>query len=150
MNKIFLSVFFVAAFLFIGCNAFSADSDWLQDFNEAKKKAEKEKLLILADFSGSDWCGWCIKLDKEVFSQKEFKEFAKKNFVLFLADFPSKTKLPPNIEKQNNELAEKYGVDGFPTVIIMDKTGKVLDKTSPGGMNVKEFISYLKKFTPKK
>jgi protein disulfide-isomerase len=118
---------------------------WLTDFEQAKKAAAEKKLPILADFSGSDWCGWCIKLDKEVFSQKEFKEYAKNNLVLFLADFPRKKNQDDKTKKQNNDLLKKYAVEGFPTVLLLDADGKVFATTGykPGGASA--YIEHLKK-----
>ena len=74
--------------------AAAAEGPWLTDFEEAGKQAAKEDKAILMDFTGSDWCGWCIKLDKEVFSKKEFLDFASKHLVLLEVDFPRKKKLP--------------------------------------------------------
>lgn len=105
------------------------DSGWQTDFAAARKLAAEKKLPILADFSGSDWCGWCIKLDKEVFSQDVFRNWAKDNVVLFLADFPRKSVLPEEIKKQNRKLMDKYGVQGFPTVLILDAEGNMLQQT---------------------
>lgn len=108
---------------------------WLTDFEAAKKMAADKNLPILADFSGSDWCGWCIKLDEEVFSQTEFKEYAEKNVILFLADFPSKKKQSSEVKSQNEKLSKEYQVQGFPTVLLLDKDGKVKARTGykPGG-----------------
>ena len=121
----------VAALMLWGGLASAAEDDatWTTDFAAAKKAAAEKNLPILADFSGSDWCGWCIRLDKEVFSKKEFKDYAKKDLVLFLADFPSKKAQPEALKKQNKALSEKYGVRGFPTVLLLDAKGKVLAKT---------------------
>ncbi len=116
-----------------GCAASEGDTkghaNWLTDFELARKQATERKLPILADFSGSDWCGWCIKLDKEVFAKKAFQSYAKDNVVLFLADFPSRKKLPAKVTKQNEKLAEVYGVRGFPTVLLLDAKGKILGRT---------------------
>jgi protein disulfide-isomerase len=106
-----------------------SDSGWQTDFAAAQKIAREKKLPILADFSGSDWCGWCIKLDKEVFSQDIFKNWAKDNVVLFLADFPRKNTQSEEIKKQNRALMDKYGVQGFPTVLILDAEGNMLQQT---------------------
>lgn len=115
--------------------AAGAGDGWLTDFEQAKKTAAETKRPILADFSGSDWCGWCIKLDKEVFSQAEFKAYAKEHLVLFLADFPRKKEQAPELKKQNGALAATYAVNGFPTVLLLDATGKELARTGyrPGG-----------------
>ena len=112
-----------------------ADDVWMTDFAQAKKAAAEKNRPILADFSGSDWCGWCIKLDKEVFSQDEFKKFAADHVILFLADFPRKTELPAAMKQQNEELAAKYRIEGFPTVLLLDSKGTVLAQTGyqPGG-----------------
>ena len=116
------------AFVFVTALS-AAESKWMDNYNDALKKAEKENKLVLADFSGSDWCGWCIKLDKEVFSQKKFLDFADKNFILLMVDFPKKKKLSPELTKQNQELSQKYGIKGFPSVLILDSKGKVIKQT---------------------
>ena len=75
---------------------------WLTSLAEAKAEAAKRKVPILADFSGSDWCGWCIKLDKEVFSTDAFRKYASENLVLLLVDFPRTKTQSDEIKKQNN------------------------------------------------
>ncbi|OGV32440.1 MAG: hypothetical protein A2020_01965 [Lentisphaerae bacterium GWF2_45_14] len=134
----------IAAALFISTSSlFAGGSDWTTDFEKAKKTAKEKNLLILADFSGSDWCGWCKKLDAEVFSKAEFLGFAKKNFVLVMVDFPRMKQLPSNVMKQNNALQAKYKIEGYPTVIIMNAVGKELDRTGyqPGGAS--NYVKYL-------
>jgi len=135
----------------------NTESRWMENYNDALKKAEKENKLILADFAGSDWCGWCMKLDEEIFSQKKFLDFADKNFILLMLDFPRKKQLPANLQKQNMELYEKYGVKGFPTVLILDSKGKVIEQTGymDGGPDayikmLQEIIDRVKKPTVKK
>ncbi len=107
----------------------TAKEGWLTDFEEAKKQAAEKNLPILADFSGSDWCGWCIKLDNEVFSQDEFKAYAKDNVVLFMADFPNSKPQSAEVKAQNKALSKKYGIRGFPTVLLLDAKGKVIERT---------------------
>ena len=102
---------------------------WLTDFETATKKAAELDQPILADFTGSDWCIWCIRLDEQVLSEKAFKDFAKDNLVLFKADFPQRKKQDEDVKKQNQELLKKYGVRGFPTVLLLDAKGKVLART---------------------
>ena len=118
---------------------------WLTDFEAAKKAASEKKLPILADFSGSDWCGWCIRLDKEVLSQKEFQDYAKQSLVLFLADFPRKKAQDAKLKEQNAALMKTYKVEGFPTVLLLDASGKVIATTGyePGG--AKAYVEHLKK-----
>jgi thioredoxin-related protein len=117
---------------------------WMTDFEAAKKVAAEKKLPILADFSGSDWCGWCIKLNKEVFDQEDFAKFASGKLVLFLADFPSKKKLPEAQAKQNDKLAAEFGIKGFPTVLILDAQGKVLAKTGYRAGGAAAYVEHIK------
>ena len=134
MKKVILSLFIVATVM-AAIPAMASGNGWLTNFDEAKEEAAAKNLPILADFSGSDWCGWCIKLDKEVFSKASFKAYAKKNLVLLLVDFPSSKSQSADIKSQNQKLAKKYGVRGYPTVLLLDKDGKVIGKTGyqPGG-----------------
>jgi protein disulfide-isomerase len=126
-------------FLLCGCNQSASAADasglWREDYDAALKQAAAENKSVLVDFSGSDWCGWCIKLEKEVFSQPEFTAYAKENLILVLVDFPN---AKPQTEEQktaNQALAEKYGIQGFPTVLILNPQGKVVRRTGyqPGG-----------------
>jgi len=137
----------------VGCAAPENSKDghaaWVTDFEAAKKEAAERKVPILADFSGSDWCGWCIKLDKEVFAKKAFQDYAGKNVVLFLADFPSRTKLPEKLTKQNEKLAETYGIRGFPTVLLLDAKGKVLGRTGYKAGGPKAYIKHVKELLAK-
>jgi len=133
MKHFVLSI--LIAGLIPGLSALAGFDGWLTDFNQAKKAAVEKKMPILAVFAGTDWCGWCIKLDEEVFSQAEFTKYAKNNLVMFLADFPQTHELAPALTKQNQALAGAYGVEGFPTVLLLNADGKVLAKTGyrPGG-----------------
>ncbi len=125
-------------------STYAGSPDWVRDFEEAKRLAAEKNVPILADFSGSDWCGWCVRLDREVFSQPAFKEFAKEGVVLFLADFPSSKPQPAAEAKQNRELAERYGVSMFPTVVLLDKDGAALAQAGyrPGGADA--YVAHLK------
>lgn len=102
---------------------------WMTDYEAALAKAKKEKKLILADFTGSDWCGWCIKLKDEVFSKPEFVEWAADNVVLLELDFPRKTKLDEKLAKQNDKLAQEFNVEGYPTILFIDAKGKAVGRS---------------------
>jgi protein disulfide-isomerase len=102
----------------------AAELTWQTDFAEASKQAAQEHKYILLDFTGSDWCPWCIKMDKEVFDQSQFSAFAVKNLILVKVDFPRKTAQSPAEKSQNEELAKKYAIEGFPTYILLDSSGK--------------------------
>lgn len=105
-----------------------AKTGWLEDFEKAKVKAKAENKKILLDFTGSDWCGWCMKLDEEVFSKKEFKEYAAKNLILVELDFPQGKKLSKALQKQNKDLAAQYGIRGYPTIIVLSPEGEPAGK----------------------
>ena len=119
--KKFISTFVALA---VTASFAMAAAGWDDDYDKAIAKAKAEKKLVLLDFTGSDWCGWCIKLDKDVFSKKEFKDFAKDNLVLVEVDFPQAKKLAKKTEKQNEDLKNKFRVQGYPTLVMLDADGK--------------------------
>ena len=122
-----------------------AESSWLTDYKKAQQEAKTNNKLLLLNFTGSDWCGWCIKLDKEVFSKPEFKDYANKNLVLVEVDFPRGKSQGSDIKKQNGELAEQYQIEGFPTIVVLDGDGKKVGLLGymPGGPTA--FIAELEK-----
>ena len=118
--------------------------EWTMDFEAAKALALEKNLTLLMNFTGSDWCGWCIKLKKETFNQPAFKDFADKNLVLLEVDFPQGKTLPSAIKKQNDQLQEQYQVQGFPTLVLLNPQGKIIKQQSgyiPGGP--KGFIDWV-------
>jgi len=108
--------------------AFAADSTWLDSVPQAMAQAKKEHKLLLLDFTGSDWCGWCKKLDAETFSKPEFIDYARENLVLVEVDFPSHKPQSAALKKANNALKEKYNVKGYPTLVVLQPDGTVLWK----------------------
>ena len=103
--------------------------NWQYDFEVAKSKAQNEHKLILLNFAGSDWCGPCIKMTRDIFEQDSFTNYADKSLVLVRADFPrsKKNQLEPKQVKHNEALAEKYNPQGkFPLTLLLDANGKVL------------------------
>ena len=111
-------------------------SGWGDNYKEALATAAKENKKVLLDFTGSDWCGWCMKLKKETFDHSQFKDYADKNLVLVEVDFPQGKTLPPDVKKQNDALQEQYSVQGFPTLVLLDPQGKLIKQNSgylPGG-----------------
>ncbi len=130
--------------LFVGCQGFS--QTWGTNIEDAKKQAAEQNKHILLVFSGSDWCGPCIKLDKNIWQSEEFKKDAKKNWILVKADFPKKkaNQLSPELTESNNQLAEKYNKDGnFPFVVVIDKAGKVMGMTAYKNIDVEQYIGEL-------
>jgi protein disulfide-isomerase len=123
-----------------------AESDWLHDWNKAQEEAKSNHKLLFLNFTGSDWCGWCIKFDKDVLSQPQFKNFAHDNLVLVELDFPRRKSQPTEEKKQNVQLAQQYEVLGFPTIVVLNSNGQKVwqfDGYFPGGPEA--FIAQLQK-----
>ncbi|WP_394776406.1 thioredoxin family protein [Flavobacterium sp.] len=124
MKKIYI----IALFL-IGAFATQAQElKWYTDVKEAITVSNKEQKPMLMFFTGSDWCGWCIRLQNEVLKTPEFKKWATDNVVLVELDYPRRTPQTPEIKNQNNELQQAFGIQGFPTVYFTSaesKDGKV-------------------------
>jgi protein disulfide-isomerase len=116
MNKWFVS----CALLVIGSvSAFG----WHTDLGAAQTKAYAENRIVLINFTGSDWCGWCIRLKDEVFSKPEFAKFASDHLVLVEVDFPRKKPQTPAQKQANKALADKYFVQGYPTIVLLNSKG---------------------------
>ena len=117
--------------------ASASSNPWLTSYKDAVTQSKKTGKPIMVNFTGSDWCHWCIQLDDEVFSKPEFKKWAQKNVVLLELDFPQRKALPAALKKQNDELAKKYAsvVPGFPTILFLKPDGSVFGKYGydPGG-----------------
>ena len=114
---------------------------WTVGLEKAYAESKRTGKPIMANFTGSDWCGWCMKLKSSVFNKPEFQTWAKENVVLYEVDFPRKTEIPEEIKKQNAGLQQSLQVTGFPTVWIID-IDKVDDKYS---INAHGKLSYEQK-----
>lgn len=113
MKKIILVVLVTLLF---GATQAQENQTWHTDINKAIALSKKESKPLFLFFTGSDWCGWCIRLQKEVFKTPEFTAWAKDNVVLVDLDFPRRTPQDPAIQKQNAELQQIFAVQGYPTV----------------------------------
>lgn len=120
-----------------------ASEAWTEDFDAATSQAEKEKKDLLMDFTGSDWCGWCIKLKKEVLGQAPFIEAAQKNFVLVELDYPRGKKQPAKIKDQNKLLQKAFKIEGYPTIFLADSQGRGYAKTGYQQGGVEPYLSHL-------
>jgi thioredoxin-related protein len=133
--------------LFVGLLALFTQSiqagEWETDFAQASTNAAKAGRYILVDFTGSDWCGWCIKLQKEVFSQPEFKTFADANLVCVEIDFPNKKKQSQTLKDQNKALAKQYGIRGYPSIIILSPKGETVAKTGYRRGGAQAYVTHL-------
>ena len=142
MKRLLLSALVLAT-----STVFAGDG-WLTDYKAALEQAAKENKPVLLDFTGSDWCGWCVKLDKETFSEASFKKFAAGNLILVEIDFPRNKPQSDEVKKQNRELQAQFGVDGFPTLVLLDSKGKEIAK-NPGYLagGPDALIAWVKKAT---
>jgi thioredoxin-related protein len=117
-----------ALFFFLSLQ-FMHGQDWLNSLDEARQIAKKENRYILLNFSGSDWCGPCIRMRKEIFDNNVFTKMADSSLVLVNADFPRMKKNQLSIAQQaiNNRMADQYNANGkFPFTVLLDSNGKVL------------------------
>src|SRR6187402_762507 len=124
MKKLFLITFFLTGVFAMQ----SQELKWYTDVREAITESNKVHKPMLMFFTGSDWCGWCIRLQNEVLKTPEFTKWAAENVVLVELDYPRRTPQTPQIKTQNNELQQAFGIQGFPTVYFTSaeaKDGKV-------------------------
>ena len=116
MKKLlFITLLFASAIVFG-----QEKAKWYIDFEKAAQVSLQTGKPILADFTGSDWCGWCIKLKKEVFNSPQFKDWAEQNVVLLELDYPRRKQQDEKIKKQNRELQQIFQVRGYPTIHIFN------------------------------
>ena len=127
----------IALVLFAGLS-FAQDAEytagnagWMVDIDEAYAASQKEGKPILANFTGSDWCGWCKRLTASVFSKQEFKQWADDNVILLELDFPKRTKIPEKYQKQNYSLQKAFKITGYPTIWVFN-----LDKDDNGKFQI--------------
>lgn len=118
MKKLFFALFlvFVSSSVSVMAQSATDQLQWHTDLMEANRLAVAAHKPIFAFFTGSDWCGWCHKLQNEVFSKASFAKWAKEKVILLELDFPRQKQLPPALAQQNNSLQQAFGVQGFPTV----------------------------------
>ena len=121
-SVLLLMIFGVTSYAQDLANYKAKNDGWLVKIEEAYEQSQKTGKPILANFTGSDWCGWCKKLDKSVFIHKEFKDWANKNVVLLELDYPRRKQVPAEIKQQNSDLQRAFSVSGFPTVWLFDLT----------------------------
>jgi len=136
LKKIFLIAVLLTAVV-IGCSKGGSNDNlnWEENLETALQKAKAENKAVLVNFTGSDWCQWCIKLSDEVFSKSEFEDYAEDNLILVRLDFPRSIEQSAETKLYNNQLAQRYGVQGFPTILLFNSQGKMVLQTGyqPGG-----------------
>ncbi len=128
----------------------AAELNWTTDLAKAEAAAKKDNKLVLLDFTGSDWCPWCIKFEKEVLSTDEFAKYAQANLELVMVDFPRSKAQTDELKQANKSLKDKYKIEGFPTYVVLNTEGKEIGRQvgyEKGGPKV--FIKQLDGFKSK-
>ena len=147
MKKVILSLFVLIVIL-IGCGkkGTSDNLDWETNLETALQKAKTENKAVLVNFTGSDWCVWCQKLSAEVFSKSEFEDYADGNLILVKIDFPQSIEQSAETKFYNNQLAQKFGIQGYPTILLFNSQGKMVLQTGyqPGGPE--NYVNHLKSY----
>jgi thioredoxin-related protein len=119
---------FAASMAALLISAAARAADWTEDYAAGLARAKKEHKLLVLDFTGSDWCVWCKRTDREVFETQKFKDYADRNLVLVKVDFPNAIPQTDELKAQNNRLKEKYEIEGYPTLVVLDPSEKVVVK----------------------
>ncbi len=134
-KNILIVLMSVVMILACGTSGSGAELKWEGNLEQALEKAAAEGKVVLVNFTGSDWCGWCIKLKDEVFKKKEFIEYAKSDLILVELDFPRAVQQTEETKQYNAALMKEYEVRGFPTIILLSGDGEILLRTGyqPGG-----------------
>lgn len=108
--------------------SYSTSTKWFESYENAHRESLRTGKPILAAFTGSDWCGPCVGLKKSVFDSPEFQTWSEDNVVLLELDFPKQVQQDPKVKSQNQRLASKYDIAGYPTVLFLDASGEVMGK----------------------
>lgn len=145
MKKIIFTLFAIFAVM----SVFAQNITWMDNYDEALKLSAKKKIPVLVNFTGSDWCYWCKKLDKEVFTQKTFINYANKNLIMLKIDFPKDIKQSDEVKKINKELAKKYNIEGFPTIVLLDSKGAEINRTGYQEGGADKYITHIKSLLKK-
>jgi len=131
--------FLILIFLFFISQAY-CEIKWQTDFKDALKIAKLEKKDVFAYFTGSDWCSFCKVMKKEVFEKTDFIDGIQKKFILLKIDFPKKKPLPIVQQQKNDNLAREYSIEGFPTILLLDSSGRCFAKTGYTGTSSKDYL----------
>jgi protein disulfide-isomerase len=147
----------VFAFLISGFIAQAQELNWQTDMSKATELSLKENKPLLLFFTGSDWCGWCIKLQKDVLKTSEFANWANENVILVELDFPRSKPQDPTLKMQNQQLAQTFGIQGYPTVWFVKPIKSEDNKINLTGLgslgydkSATNWISNANAFLPKK
>ncbi len=117
---------------------------WIEDWDLALASSKELDRPILINFTGSDWCGWCVRLKNEVFSQKEFDSYAKENLVLLKLDFPRSIAQSDELKAQNSTLQKQFAIQGFPTIVLVNSEGKEIKRTGYREGGAAAYVEHIK------
>ncbi|MCF7858534.1 MAG: thioredoxin family protein [Candidatus Cloacimonetes bacterium] len=137
-------------FILTACNAEVSETKveegitWYTNLEEALEVAQEKDVPVFIHFTGSDWCGWCWKLEEEVYSKQVFQDYIAQNLVMVKIDFPRKIQLPKEVQAYNRNLANKYGIRGFPTVQLLNPDGSAIAQTGYQYGGAEVYIDHLK------
>lgn len=147
MKKLALSLIVLTALL-ISCSKSGAKDnlDWQDNLETALQKAKQENKAVLVNFTGSDWCIWCQRLSNEVFSKDEFKDYADENLILVRLDFPKSIEQSNETKMYNSQLAQRYNVQGFPTILLFNSSGKLVLTTGYQQGGPVTYVNHLKSY----
>ncbi|MDF1698733.1 MAG: thioredoxin family protein [Saprospiraceae bacterium] len=150
--RVAILALFVISATFMNAQTSMADYEpenegWLVDINKAYELSKETNKPILANFTGSDWCGWCKRLTKSVFVHDEFKEWAKKNVILLELDYPKRKQLPAQIVQQNQSLQRAFGIRGYPTIFVFDLDKNEKNEFSISALGKTNYKRTVKEFT---
>jgi protein disulfide-isomerase len=122
---------------------------WTENWDQAMAAAKEMERPVLVNFTGSDWCSWCIRLKDEVFSKPEFKEYAAANLVLLTLDFPRRLAQSEQLKAQNEMLLKQFGIQGFPTIVLVNSEGKELNRTGYQQGGAAKYVEHLQELLTK-
>jgi len=145
-NGIISLVLLTAILIGCGKKGTSDNLNWETNLETALQKAKTENKAVLVNFTGSDWCVWCQKLSAEVFSKSEFEDYADGNLILVKIDFPQNIEQSAETKMYNSQLAQRFGIQGYPTILLFNSTGNLVLTTGyqPGGPE--NYVSHLKTY----
>jgi protein disulfide-isomerase len=129
--------------------ASAAGFEWITDYPRALTRARVERRNVFLFFTGSDWCGWCKRLEEEILTKSEFKNYAKEKLILVKLDFPRQIEQSEALQNQNRTLAAQYGIKGYPTVIVLDPAGRAVKQLGYQEGGPGPFVSALRAVEPR-
>jgi protein disulfide-isomerase len=149
MKKVLIILTTFSILISISCNAKQkSDADesslkWHSNLEEAIEIAKQDQKVILVNFTGSDWCIWCIRLEDEVFSKDAFQDYTDEKLVLVKLDFPRSLPQSDETRAYNKVLLEKFGIRGFPTLVLLDENGSEFARASYQEGGAVNYVTYL-------